>query len=73
MCVCPQLFNFFRQIRRRDAQRVGLAGCVDVRQDQMIRMGKRFCKFMEEGFGAGVGMGLEYSPQFFVRVVFRSF
>ena len=39
----------------------------------MVRMGQRFCEFTEEGFGAGVGVGLEYAPQFFVGIVLRRF
>ena len=73
MSVCPELFHLFCQISRRYPQRICLACGIDISQHQMVGMGERLGKFVEESLGTSVSMGLEYTSYFVVREVLCRF
>ena len=73
MSICAELFYFFRQIRRGDAQCVCLAGSINISQHEMVGMGERFGKFVEKCFGTCVSVRLENAPYFIVWIMFCSF
>ena len=61
----------FRDVPGGDPQRVGLAGRVNVRQDYDDRSARERAdtKVREQGFGPGIRMGLEDTPDLPVRIV----
>ena len=70
--ICAEFSTLRCQIGRGNSQRVSLPCRIDICKDEMIRMGERFCKFMEKCFRAGVRMRLEDAPYRIVRIVLRS-
>ena len=73
MSICAELFYFFRQIRRGDAQCVCLAGSINISQHEMVGMGECVRKFVEKCFGTCVSVRLENAPYFIVWIMFCSF
>ncbi len=54
-----------------DAEGVGFSCGVDFCQYHVVCQGQGFGEVLEQGFGTGVGVWLEDTPGFFVRIVFR--
>ena len=69
MGVCPKFFHFLRQVCRGDPERVSLPRRVDIREDQVVRVGQGCGKLMEECLRAGVGVGLEDAPYLLMRIM----
>ena len=62
---CQALQNIFRAY----TEGILFAGSKDVCQNNDICHGKYFGKIIQKSFGAGVGVWLEYAPQFVVACV----
>ena len=69
VCICTELFHLFGKICRGNPQSVSLACGIDISQHKVIRVRERLGKFMEKCLGTGVGVRLEYTPYFIVRIV----
>ena len=69
MCICTELLHLFGKPGGGNPQSVSLACSIDISQYKVIRVRERLGKFMEKCLGAGVGVRLEYTPYFIVRIV----
>ena len=64
--------DFFLQIAGADSQGIRFAGGINIGENDLIRQGQRVCKIRKEGFGPGIGMGLEYAPESFMGIIHSS-
>ena len=72
MCICSKFARFLCKTGRRNSQSICLTGCIDICKNQMIRVRKSLCKFMEESFCSRISMWLEDTPYLIVWVVLCS-
>ena len=66
-----QFFNAGSNIRGADAQSIRFSRRVDISKNNCIGCGKCLGKLIQERFGAGIGVGLEYTPQLLVWIIVR--
>ena len=66
-----QGLDLFLEVGGGDAEGVGFSCGVDFCQYHVVCQGQGFGEVLEQGFGTGVGVWLEDTPGFFVRIVFR--
>ena len=69
MGVHTQRLKLFQKGFRADAKGVRFPGGVNVRQNHMVGEGQGLCEVLKEGFGTGVGVGLEHAPDFPVGIL----
>ena len=69
MADSSQFLNPFLKIDGRDADGVLFTGSINIAQDDFICQCQRLGKLGQQRLGSGIGMGLEYTPQFPVRIL----
>ena len=67
-----QFLDFPLQILGGDSNGVFLSCCVNISKHHMVSQSKRLGKLGQKGFGTGVGMRLENTPDFLVWIILCS-
>ena len=64
-----EFYNALLDIFGGDAERIGFSGCVNIGENHMVCQGKSGGEIIEQRFRSGVGMRLENTPHFFMRII----
>ena len=66
--ISPIADDLFLKVGGRDPYGILFSGGVDLGKHHMVGGRERLCKFVQQRLGPGISVGLEYTPEFFVRI-----